>query len=482
MMDKKLKSNIVFNAITQLIVVLVPLITAPYVARKLNVELIGNYNYCYSIISIFALFANVGISTTGVSFVGKSKNNRKELSKTFYELMIVRLLFTFITIIIFLIFLFFTNEYKIYYLILSLNIVSTFLDITWFFQGLEDFKIVFIRTILVRIILLVAVFLFVSSESDIYAYIWINVLSLLIPNILLYPSLKNKIIKVPLYELEPFKKISIILKFFLPAVAYTLYSIVDKTMIKFITGGTVEVGYYEQAYKIAFVGVTLISVFSTVFSSRISGLSDDNEIKKLHVLSLDIIIFVSVLLFIGLFFLSDYFVPLYYGDGYEGSIRILKLFSVLPFVMGISNFVSYQYFIPKLITKPSIIIITGAIFINIALNCIFIRYYGGFGAALATLLSESFISISYLLFYNKYNRLYKLLKATWKYFICLVIDFIVFLFFTSFLQCNSFLKFVLYIISICATYIILLIILREEKTIYLLKYLFKKMSGGRNNG
>lgn len=473
-MDNKLKRNIVYNAITQLIIVLIPLITAPYIARKLDVELIGNYNYCFSIVSFFGLFANLGISVTGISLVGKAKNDKKALSKLFFELMGLRFIFTLVTLFAYVFFVIITREFYYYFMIFSLLIISTFLDITWLFQGLEEFKIVFIRTILVRLILLVLTFVLVKSKESIYIYVWINVLSTLIPNILLFPYLKKIICKVPINEVKPFRNFDTIIKFFLPGVVYSTYSLIDKAMIKIITGGTIEVGYYEQAYKIAFIGVTIISVISTVFSSRISGLTEEEEIKKMHKLSWNMTMFISLLAFVGFFILSDFFIPFYYGDGYEGSIIILKVFSILPLIMGISHFVSYQFFLPKLITKPSIIAISGAIILNICLNIVLIKHYGGLGAALATIISETYISVFYLICYNKYNKIIVLIKSSWKIFIGTTLVFVFILILSYFYRCKSLMDFFVYIVLICSSYLFVLILLREETLVSILKKLFRR--------
>jgi len=475
MVDGKLKKNIVLNALTQLVVVLVPLIAAPFVSRRLNAELIGVYNYCYSIVSIFALFANVGLSNTGIALVAKVKDDKAKLSSVFWSLMLLRLIFTLGTVAVYAVFVILSKEYSSYFWIFLLFIIGTFLDVTWFFQGLENFKIVFMRTVLVRILLLVLILVFVRAPEDFPLYVWANVLSIFLPSVLVFPALFKYLQKVPLSDIHPFENFRVILEFFLPGVAYTLYAMIDKTMIKLITGGTVEVGYYEQAYKIAFIGITAMTVFGTVFSSRISGIKDDEEIKGLHTSYLCLALSVSLVMLVGLFSLADFFIPFFYGPGYTGSINILKLFSLLPLIMGISNFVSYLYFIPKLISRPPLIIIIIAILLNAGLNALFIKFMGGFGAALATVISETFISVSYLCFYRKYSPLMPLVRKLWKYFVAFGIDFGATFLLCYFVPCTEVWQFFVYAPAIVLLYAVLLLAFREEKAYAALRWAAAKL-------
>lgn len=475
-MDRKLKMNFIFNLMAQIITVLAPLIISPYISRVFDVKLIGDYNYCYSIVSIFGLFANMGISVYGIPIIAKCKDNKEEKSKTFFELLIIKLIFAVLATIVYILLIYtvFDLEYKTYFLIFGFYILSVFLDITWFLQAIENFKIICIRTIIFRLLSLVCTFLFVKDKNDMNLYILINMLSLVIQNLLLFIAIKKDII-IKKYKLEFKKHLKPIFEMVLPGIAYTIYAMVDKTMIKMITGGTVEVGYYEQAYKIAFVGVTVISVFGTVLSTRISAMKNDDEIRQLHKYSYAIVALITIPMLIGLFLLADYFIPFYYGAGYDGSINILKLFSFLPLIMGISNFVSYQYFVPKIITKPSMFIVLIAIMMNILLNSIFIKMFGGFGAALATIISETFISVAYMCFYAKFQKIGNVVKYTYKYFISGITVFALMYIIITLYPCKTFINFVTYVFLILVLFFVFVILLKDEVTIKSISVILNKL-------
>lgn len=474
-MDKKLRLNFLFNLVTQLLTVLTPLIISPYISRVFDVNLIGDYNYCYSIVSIFGLFANMGISIYGVPIIAKCKESEIERSKAFFELLFIKFIFALIATLCYLLLTFNLIEsgYKAYFMIFTLYILSVLLDITWFFQAMENFKIICIRTIIIKLISIICIFALIRDKADMKLYILINMLSLVLPNLLLFYALKKQII-IKKYKMNIIKHLKPIFELLLPGIAYTFYAMIDKTMIKNITGATTEVGYYEQAYKIAFVGVTIISVFGTVLSTRISALKEDEDIKKLHKYSYSIVLVIAIPLIIGLYILADYFIPFYYGAGYEGSINILKIFALLPLIMGISNFVSYQYFIPKIITKPTMIVISIAIGINVILNSIFIKSLGGFGAALATIVSEGFISITYMWFYSKFQKISIVFKSIYKYILSGAITFGVMYMVNFIYPCKTLGMFFIYGFLILMLFFGMIILIKDEITLKCISKVTKK--------
>jgi O-antigen/teichoic acid export membrane protein len=304
-------------------------------------------------------------------------------------------------------------------------------------------------------------------------------LSVLLPNLFLFPMLKKNI-KIKKYKIDIKPHLRPIFDLFIPSFAYTIYAVVDKTMIKFITDGTTEVGYYEQAYKVAFIGITIISVFSTVISSRVSAMKSDSAVKKIHETSYPIIFIIALPMLIGFFILSDYFIPTYYGVGYEGSIAILKVFSVFPLINGLSTFIGHLYLFPKLITKPIKIIITSSVFINTILNVIFINKYGGLGAAIATIISESFITFCYLMLYLKFQKMSTIFRCIYKYLISGIVCFILVFIINYFMPCTSLIIFIFYVLLIISLFIIVLLFLKDKFVLSIINSLKNKIRRYKN--
>ena len=160
MNKKSITKNYIYNLTYQMLVVLVPLMTTPYLTRILGAKELGIYSYTYSIATIFFLFAALGINTYGQREIAYVQDTKEGRSKVFWELMIVRLLSTVISLILLYVFSFITHRYQIYYWIFGLYVLGNLFDITWFYQGIEDFKAVAIRNIIVKFLFLISVFIF----------------------------------------------------------------------------------------------------------------------------------------------------------------------------------------------------------------------------------------------------------------------------------------------------------------------------------
>lgn len=191
--------NYLYNAFYQIFILLVPLITTPYLSRVLGPVGIGINAYTNSIIQYFILFGSIGINLYGNRQIAFVREDRKELTKTFYEIFFLRILTIFVALLAFMFFLLSTNQYHVYYLAQSVSIIAAAFDISWFFMGVENFAVTVLRNFVVKIVTLISIFSFVKSEADLWLYILILSLSLLLGNLTLFPNLK-KYIDRPIFE------------------------------------------------------------------------------------------------------------------------------------------------------------------------------------------------------------------------------------------------------------------------------------------
>ena len=170
-MKKSVTKNYIYNLAYQVLIIILPVITTPYISRVLGVENIGIYSYTLSISAFFILFGSLGIALYGKREIAYLQKDKKGYSKAFWEILILRTITMAISLIIFYFVFARTGDYKIYYRILMLEIVANCIDISWFFQGLEEFKKTVIRNMIVKLISVVCIFVFVKNKEDIYIYI-----------------------------------------------------------------------------------------------------------------------------------------------------------------------------------------------------------------------------------------------------------------------------------------------------------------------
>lgn len=427
MQKNNLKLNIVLNMVYQIFIMLTPLITAPYLARVLGADGIGVFSYTGSIQTYFTLFAALGTVSYGTRAIAQKRNDKSELSKLFWEIEIITVITTSVCLIAWLIFAFQSDEYRIIFLILSINIFAVMFDISWLYAGLELFSYSIFVNIAFRGLQIVLLFAFVKTENDIPIYTFITALCGILGTIAMWVFLPKTICRTTIKGLKPFSHLKEIWIYFVPTIATTIYTTLDKTLIGVITGSDAENGYYEQATKIIHMAqaFTIYSV-NAVFASRNSFLFSENkfdEVKGKISSTMDYILFMGIGICFGLLGVADRFVPWFFGDGYEKVALLLKCFAPIVFIIGISNCLGSQYYTPagKRLQSARYIVI-GAI-ANTVLNLFFIPYFQSMGAVVASVVAELIIATLYLSKCNGYYSFKLLILQLWKKLIAALIMF-----------------------------------------------------------
>lgn len=419
MEKKSIKKNYILNLGYQILLLLTPLITTPYISRTLGADGIGDVSYAESIVSYFTLFATMGITTYGQREISYVQNSVEKRSIVFWNTKILSFVTSMVALLAYLMLSLFQDNTLIY-LVLSLNIINVFLDVTWFFQGLEEFgKIVLLNT-LFKFINVIYVFLFIKTKSDVAMYALGLALFTCLSNIFLWRYIPRYVEKIKKKDLHPFKNIKIVLSLFVPTIAIQVYTVLDKTMIGLITQNPFENGYYELALKISKMVLTIVTALGTVMIPRIGYHFENNEndeVLRLMYRGYRFVWFLGVPLCFGLVCVSSNFVPWFFGNGYEKVADLLKILAFLILAIGISNVTGMQYFIPtKRQNIFTLTVIIGA-GVNFFLNIILIQLFQSSGAAIASVAAEYAIAISQLIIVRKEISPLKVLKQGIHYFI-----------------------------------------------------------------
>ena len=393
-MKKSIAKNYIYNLIYQMLTILLPLITTPYLSRILGVEPIGIYGYTVSIVTYFILFGSLGIAMYGQREMAYLQKDKKGRTKVFWEIIIVRAISLTISMIIFYIAFGITGEYVVYYRILLIQIFANMFDISWLFQGLEEFDKTVIRNMIVKLLCLVLIFTVVKQADDLWKYFIIYVGADLLGNMSLWLYMPKYLEKINIKSLELKKHIKPALALFLPQIAIQIYTVLDKTMIGAITNDMAEVGFYEQAQKVVRAMILIVSALGTVMSSRIASeysKGNKEEINKCLKQSFNFAWFLGIPMMFGLIAVAKKFVPWYYGEGFEPVIEILIATSPIILSIGLNNVTGIQYLIQtgeeKIFTKSVVI---GAI-LNVIFNFILIKVIGAVGAAISSVIAETAI-------------------------------------------------------------------------------------------
>lgn len=393
--QKSIKYNFIMNSILTMSSFIFPLITFPYISRILLPVGIGKVSFATSLVTYFAMFAQLGIPTYGIRACAKVRDDRQKLTQTAHELLLINsvtCIISYLALIFSLAFIPRLREERLLYIIVSANILLQFLGMEWLYKAVEQYAYITLRSIAFKFIGLVAMFLLIHEQKDYIIYGGITVLAGSGSYICNFINVKKLIDLKPIGHYQLKKHLKAVSIFFAMACATTVYTHLDTIMLGLMTSTSdADVGYYNAAVKIRTVLLSIITSIGTVLLPRVSyyyeqGLKD--EFRRVCKKALYLIFLMSVPLtfyFVmyareGIFFLS--------GRAYENSIIPMQIIMPTILLVGITNVTGIQILIPQ--GRENIVLyseIAGAI-TDLVLNMILIPKYASSGAALGTLAAE----------------------------------------------------------------------------------------------
>jgi len=396
-----------------------------------------------------------------IAFVQSDKQKR---SKAFFEIFLLRLITLSLSMIIFYVSFCSHGEYKAYYTILLLEIIANIVDISWYFQGIEEFKKTVIRNTLVKLVSTISIFIFVKTQDDLWKYFFIYVLSTLLGNITLWLYLPKFIKKQRIKDLDIKKHLKPTVMLFIPQIATQIYTVLDKTMIGTIISDKSEVGFYEQAQKMIKLLLALATSLGTVMMPRVAATfaeGDKEKIKEYMKTSFSFILMLTFPLMFGMCSIASKFVPMFYGEGFDKVAILICAISPILVLIGLSNVTGTQYLLPtKQQNKYTLSVVIGAI-VNFVLNYSLIKYYKSIGASIATVIAELAVTIAQFILVKDQIKFKGVVKIGYKYFIASLLMFICSVG-VGMLISNNLISIIVQTIVAAIVYFVLLILMKDE--------------------
>lgn len=475
MTTQSLKKNYIYNLTFQVLAIIIPLITTPYLSRVLGAEGIGVYSYVESISAYFVLFATLGLTIFGQREVSYVQDDIKKRTIVFWETFIIQLVSSLICIVAYVFFSFLQKD-PLLYLVLVINLLTVVVNVSWLFQGMEEFGRIVLRNIIFKLLGLAYVFIFVTERDDVIVYLF-GVAFFAFLNNLSYWTMLPKFVNRPiLKDLHPTRHLKTVFSLFLPTIAISIYTVLDKTMIGVITDDPCENGYYEQAIKMSKVVLTIVTSLGVVMVPRIGhyfSKGDMASVKSSMYNSYRFVWLLSIPLAFGLISVSNNFVPWFYGSGFDKVVPLLGILGLLIIAIGLSNVTGIQYLIPtNRQTYLSISVITGA-GVNFVLNIFFIKYFASIGAAFSSVVAEFVISFLLLFLVRKELSVYKIFKSGLNYYIAGTVMMVILLFMRDKFE-PSMMNTVLLVLIGGSIYLLILVILKDEFLVSNLKAILRK--------
>lgn len=418
MKTTSVKKNFAYQLIYQVLVIILPFITSPYISRVIGAEGLGIYSYSYSVAYYFVLFSLLGIANYGNRTIAQVRENQEKLSYVFSSLVVAHILFSVIFCIIYILYVTLLAEDKLYAAIQVFYVLSGLFDISWFYFGIEKFKFTVTRNVIIRIINVICVFAFVHEKGDLWKYCLIMALSTLLSQMVLWIPLKNYIsFRKPTWgEMKVHIKPLMIL--FIPTVAVSLYKYMDKIMIG-ILSDKIQLGFYENAEKVINIPMTVVSAFGTIMLPKMSNLvvNNDNDLSSRYIkVSMEFIMYLAVGLSFGLAGCARVFAPVFWGNSFSFCGELIRGMSItIPFI-AFANVIRTQYLIPKENDREYMVSVIIGAFINLIINCFLIVKYGAYGAMIGTIVAEISVCIIQILFVKRELPIGDYVKSTIFYF------------------------------------------------------------------
>lgn len=390
-----LKTNVIYNYINTITGLIIPVITFPYASRILLPEGIGVVNFLSSIVSYVVLFTSLGIPLYAVKEIAKCRDDVELRNKTTIEILVLSFLLCLLGyVIVFLLGCFIpriNSNLGLFY-VLSLSILFTNIGVQWFYQGIEDFKFITIRALIIRVLSTVSLFLFVKDKNDILIYGAIMVGSTVGNNFINFFHLSKyiPISSFAKFRLDIKKHIRPALQIFVLNLIISIYANLNTIMLGFMDGDY-AVGLYTAANRLPHIILSLVTSMGVVLLPRCSNLVSLNcmdEFARVIDKALKLVLMIALPATFGLILLATPIIYIFCGNNFMEAVPVLYWTSPVILFIGLTNVIGIQILYP--LGKENIVIAStiGGAVVNLILNIFLIPRFSALGAGISTFAAE----------------------------------------------------------------------------------------------
>lgn len=407
MAQASIKKNFAYKSVLNLSSYLIGFITFPYISRLMGAERVGLVNFVDNTVSYFLLFASLGIGLLGVREIARVRCDERERSRVFANLLGVNLLFTAITLVVFVaaVLLIPTlSAYSSLFWVGSAKILFTALLVEWFFSGMENFRYITLRTVAVKLLYVAAVFIFVRRPEQYPLYFTLTV-AVVVINALINMLYASRFVRLRLRELFSLQYLRSNITLGIYSIMTSMYLTFNVMFLGFMAGNT-QVGYYTTAFKLYTVFLGFFSAFANVMLPRMSALVADGEKEAFQTLlnkSFSAVSTFSLPLIACSMIMAPQIIAVLAGDGFAGAVLPMRIIMPALLAVGLAQILAIQILMPlrrdSILLKASII---GAA-ISVVINVIFVEQLGAVGSAVVLLVAESIVTATYIIYVGRHR-------------------------------------------------------------------------------
>jgi O-antigen/teichoic acid export membrane protein len=400
-----LKKKYFYNLSLSIVNILFPIFSFPYASHILGPIGIGKVQFIISFAQYFALLAALGIPIYGIKEIASHRDNPRNLAKTFTELtsiyFITSIIFFLLYVAIILIHPFFSTD-KLLFFGSGMLILLSFSYTDWFYMGIEEFKAIAIRSVFIKIISLILLYTLVKSKNDFAIYLLITIFSILGNQILSFILVFKKT-SFHFSELNFSRHIRPILYIYSASIAASMYTVLDTVLLGFLSNDK-AVGLYTAAIKLVKITLPFVTSMGVILIPSISNNLANNKVedaKSLIQKSFIFLILLSIPVTVGLAQLAPEFIYIFSGNQFLSGTTSMRILSLLPILIGLGHLFSFQILIPLGKNKEIFYPMLAGLVSCLLLNFLLVPSLQEKGAAIATVITETIVTISYFYFIRK---------------------------------------------------------------------------------
>lgn len=386
------KKNLFFSMAYQILNIILPLITAPYTARVLGLDGVGTNAYYASIASYFLVFIMLGLNNYGNRTIAQSRDDPDQLSRQFWGIYTMQFLCGIVVLGIYFAFCFAIGQgdQRIYLLINGITVLSGLFDINWFFFGCERFQLTVSRNFIIRLLSIALIFTFVHQPEHLLRYMGIMVGSTLLSQLALWPYLFRMVTFTRPRAADVWQHFKPNLILFIPVVAISIYTIMDKIMLGYLSSKG-QTGLYEYAEKIIKIPTAVIGAVGAVMMPRVAHLlshGDTDRSLKYFRDTMQVMMMVALALAFGLVGIAHNTALVLFGTEFQECGTVIAMLAVTIPPLSWANVIRTQYLIPLKKDRSYIVSVIAGAVVNACLNVYCIPRWGARGAAIGTICAE----------------------------------------------------------------------------------------------
>lgn len=482
MNEQRILKNFIYKSLVDLLKIIIPIITIPYVYRIFSPEIMGKIEFSLSITSYFFIFVGFGVGKYGLREISKVRDNYDEKNQIFSELFIVVFFSVFFSFLFYYIYIciYFNNDIlmKKMLLICSLQILSYFSFVEWVNEALENYRFISLKGVFIKVLNLVAILIFIKKSGDYNNYLFIIGFFIFLNNIIsyIYIIYIKKYVKITFKNLKIKRHLFSLFTMVCISNASIFYNQLDKIMLGFYSEDIKQVAYYGMSQRVMSILIVVVTSLVSVSMPRLSYYLGNNFKEDYKKLLESLFPYIYMLIFpiiIGIITMSDEITFILAGKGYAAAKITLIIFSIRLLVITTENIISNQILFlhrkEKIIV--SLLLIFGMINFIFKIMLIYFKIYTSETAIISTLAIEILLVIVEYYYIRKYLRItFKIFNKNYLLYLLSSLSFLGIKFLLPKGNLSIYFYFIIIMMISIFTYLISLVILKDK---YILKVLFK---------